>query len=59
VPLHWPANVDDGIRIVGQIMARGDGDDGYVLKYDWAYFDFNIGDSGKLKVCKIRTPLYK
>ena len=59
VALQWTANVDDGIRFVGQIMARGDGDDGYVLKYDWAYFDFNIGDSGKLKVGKVRTPLYK
>ncbi len=59
VALQWAANLDKGLRFVGQAMARGDSDDGYVLKYDWAYFDFNIGDSGKLKVGKIRTPLYK
>ena len=59
VALQWTADVEDGIRFVGQIMAKGSGDDGYVLKYDWAYFDFNVGDSGKLKVGKIRVPLYK
>jgi hypothetical protein len=59
VALQWAADLDKGMRFVGQAMARGDSDDGYVLKYDWAYFDFNIGDSGKLKVGKIRTPLYK
>ncbi len=59
VALQWTADLDKGMRFVGQAMAKGSGDDGYVLKYDWAYFDFNIGDSGKLKVGKIRTPLYK
>lgn len=59
VALQWTADLDKGLRFVGQAMARGDSDDGYVMKYDWAYFDFNIGDSGKLKVGKIRTPIYK
>ena len=59
VALQWSADLGDGIRFVGQTMARGDGDDGYLIKYDWAYFDFNVGDSGKLKVGKVRVPLYK
>ncbi len=59
VALQWTADLDKGMRFVGQAMAKGDGDDGYTLKYDWAYFDFNVGDSGKLKVGKIRVPLYK
>lgn len=40
-------------------MARGNASDGYVLNYDWAYFDFNVGDSGKLKFGRLRIPFYK
>ena len=40
VALQWSADLDDGIRFVGQTMARGDSGDGFVLGYDWAYFDF-------------------
>lgn len=59
VALQWSAELDDGLRFVGQTMARGDADDGFVLGYDWAYFDFNVGDSGKLKFGRVRIPFYK
>ncbi len=59
VALQWTANLDQGMRFVGQTMARGDATDGFSLNYDWAYFDFNIGDSGKLKLGRLRIPFYK
>ena len=59
VALQWTATVDKGMRFVREAMARGDSAEGYVLNYDWAYFDFNIGDSGKLKVGRLRIPFYK
>ena len=57
--LQWTADLDQGMRFVGQTVARGDSADGFVLAYDWAYFDFNVGDSGKLKVGRLRIPFYK
>lgn len=59
VALQWSADLDDGMRFVGQTMARGDASSGFVLTYDWAYFDFNVGDAGKLKVGRLRIPFYK
>lgn len=59
VGLQWTADLDDGMRFVGQTVARGDSADGFVLNYDWAYFDFNVGDSGKFKVGRLRIPFYK
>lgn len=59
VGLQWSADLDDGMRFVGQTVARGTSTDGFVLAYDWAYFDFNVGDSGKLKVGRLRIPFYK
>lgn len=59
VALQWSADIDDGVRFVGQTMARGDSSDGFVLGYDWAYFDFNVGDSSKLKFGRVRIPFYK
>lgn len=59
VGLQWTADLDQGMRFVGQTVARGDSADGFVLAYDWAYFDFNVGDSGKLKVGRLRIPFYK
>jgi len=59
VALQWGADLGEGMRFVGQTMARGDSGDGFVLTYDWAYFDFNIGESGKLKLGRLRIPFYK
>lgn len=59
VALQWAADLGDGMRFVGQTMARGDAADGFQLNYDWAYFDFNIGDSSKLKFGRLRIPFYK
>jgi len=59
VALQWSADIEKGIRFVGQTMARGDAGSGFSLNYDWAYFDFNIGASAKLKVGRLRIPFYK
>ena len=59
VALQWSADLGDGMRFVGQTMARGDAAEGFQLNYDWAYFDFNIGDSSKLKFGRLRIPFYK
>ena len=59
VALQWSADLGEGMRFVGQTMARGDSSEGFALNYDWAYFDFNVGDSGKLKFGRVRIPFYK
>jgi hypothetical protein len=59
VALQWSADLGEGMRFVGQTMARGDSATGFQLNYDWAYFDFNVGDSSKLKVGRLRIPFYK
>ena len=59
VALQWSADLGDGMRFVGQTMARGDAAEGFQLNYDWAYFDFNIGTSSKLKFGRLRIPFYK
>ncbi len=59
VALQWTAQIEKGIRFVGQSMARGNSAEGFDIDYDWAYFDFNVGDSGKLKVGRLRIPFYK
>ena len=59
VALQWMADLDEGMRFVGQTMARGDSATGFQLNYDWAYFDFNVGDSAKLKFGRLRAPFYK
>jgi|GEM_PF-338969 len=59
VALQWMADLDEGLRFVGQTMARGDSATGFQLNYDWAYFDFNVGDSAKLKFGRLRAPFYK
>lgn len=59
VALQWSADLGDGMRFVGQTMARGDAAEGFQLNYDWAYFDFNIGNSAKLKFGRLRIPFYK
>lgn len=59
VALQWTAQIEKGIRFVGQTMARGDSSEGFDIDYDWAYFDFNVGDSGKFKVGRLRIPFYK
>lgn len=59
VALQWAADLGDGMRFVGQTMARGDAAEGFQLNYDWAYFDFNIGSSSKLKFGRLRIPFYK
>ncbi len=59
VALQWTADLEKGIRFVGQTMARGNATTGFSLNYDWAYFDFNVGDSAKLKFGRLRIPFYK
>lgn len=59
VALQWSADLDSGMRFVGQTMARGNESTGFQLNYDWAYFDFNIGDAAKLKLGRLRIPFYK
>ena len=59
VALQWSADLGEGMRFVGQTMARGDAATGFALNYDWAYFDFNVGDSSKLKFGRLRIPFYK
>lgn len=59
VALQWSADLGEGMRFVGQTMARGSATDGFNLSYDWAYFDVNVGDSSKLKFGRLRIPFYK
>lgn len=64
VALQWTADLGQSLsggdmRFVGQAMARGSASDGYVLNYDWAYFDLNVGDAGKFKMGRLRIPFYK
>ena len=59
VALQWTAQIEKDIRFVGQTMARGDASTGFTMQYDWAYFDFNVGDSGKFKAGRLRIPFYK
>ncbi len=59
VALQWSADLGDGMRFVGQTMARGDASTGFQLNYDWAYFDFNVGESSKIKFGRLRIPFYK
>ena len=59
VALQWTADLEKGMRFVGQTMARGTAADGFLMTYDWAYFDFNVGDSGKVKFGRLRIPFYK
>jgi hypothetical protein len=59
VALQFTADLEKGIRFVGQTMARGNAETGFALNYDWAYFDFDIGDSAKLKFGRLRIPFYK
>ncbi len=59
VALQWTADLEKGMRFVGQTMARGDAGTGFALNYDWAYFDFNVGDSAKVKFGRLRIPFYK
>lgn len=59
VALQWAGDLGEGMRFVGQTMARGNSATGFQLNYDWAYFDFNVGDSAKLKVGRLRIPFYK
>lgn len=59
VGLQWTANLDGGMRFIGQTVARADKQGGYTLNYEWAYFDINIGKSGKLKFGRLGIPFYK
>ncbi len=59
VALQWTADLEKGLRFVGQTMARGSATTGFAMNYDWAYFDFNVGDSAKLKFGRLRIPFYK
>ncbi len=42
VALQWTADLEKGIRFVGQTMARGNATTGFSLNYDWAYFDWPL-----------------
>ncbi|MEY8264600.1 MAG: porin, partial [Bermanella sp.] len=59
VALQWTADIQKGLRFVGQTVARGNATTGFTLNYDWAYFDFNVGDSAKFKFGRLRIPFYK
>lgn len=59
VALQWTADLEKDVRFVGQTMARGDASSGFTMNYDWAYFDFNVGSSSKIKVGRLRIPFYK
>lgn len=59
VALQFTADLEKGVRFIGQTMARGNAQTGFALNYDWAYFDFDIGDSAKLKFGRLRIPFYK
>lgn len=57
--LQMTAQLEDGVRFIGQAVARGDAEEGFVSNYEWAYFDFNVGSGGKLKAGRVRVPFYK
>lgn len=57
--LQLTAPLGDNIRFIGQAIARGNAETGFVSNYEWAYFDYNVGDSGKLKAGRMRIPFYK
>ena len=57
--LQMTAKLEDGVRFIGQAVARGDSEEGFISNYEWAYFDFNVGSAGKLKFGRVRVPFYK
>lgn len=57
--LQVTAPLGDDIRFIGQAIARGNAETGFVSNYEWAYFDYNVGDSGKFKAGRMRIPFYK
>ncbi len=57
--LQMTADLEDGLRFIGQLVAKGEADVGYVPKFDWAYFDINVGANDKLKIGRVRIPFYK
>jgi hypothetical protein len=59
VGLQITAPLEDNLRFIGQLVAKGEADGGYAPTYDWAYFDMNIGSSDKLKIGRVRIPFYK
>lgn len=59
VGLQITAPLEDNLRFIGQLVAKGEADGGYAPTYDWAYFDMNVGSSDKLKIGRVRIPFYK
>lgn len=59
VGLQLTAQLEDGVRFVGQAVGRGNAASGFVSNYEWAYFDFNVGSGGKFRAGRIRIPFYK
>lgn len=57
--LQITAPLSEGVRFIGQAIARGQKDSGFVANYEWVYMDFDVGDSSKFKVGRIRIPFYK
>ncbi len=57
--LQVTAPLSEDIRFIGQAIARGSAQTGFVTNYEWAYMDFDLGESSKFKVGRIRIPFYK
>ncbi|MCP5325397.1 MAG: hypothetical protein H7A09_03585 [Oceanospirillaceae bacterium] len=57
--LQVTAPLGDDVRFIGQAIARGNAETGFVSNYEWAYLDYNVGDSGKFKAGRMRIPFYK
>jgi len=55
--LQMTADVAEDMQVVAQILASAE-DDNYAMDIEWAYLDYTLSDSSKLRMGRIKQPVF-
>ena len=55
--LQMTADVAEDMQVVAQILASAE-DDNYAMDIEWAYLDYTLSDSTKLRMGRIKQPVF-
>jgi len=55
--LQMTADVAEDMQVVAQILASAE-DDNYAMDIEWAYLDYTLNDSTKLRMGRIKQPVF-
>lgn len=57
IGLQVSAHVADDVDFTAQLLSRGNDEDSYTVKADWAYISYKVNDNASVRAGRVKLPL--